>query len=341
MSGWNAPPGGQAPGGGPGYGPQQPGQGQPQPGYGQPNGYEQQSGYGQPNGYEQQSGYGQPNGYEQQSGYGQQPAYGQQGGYGQQPAYGQPAGYGQQSGQQGIYGQPQGQPQYGQAPYGQPGPQQPYGQAPYPPAKKSNAGLIVGLFVGAVALIVVIVVVVVVASGGSGKQYQIATPSSAGGLSQDTSSDSLLRSAAAGAKGQVQSSLGGRVDSVVSATYVDGNRKILFVGATGKFQNPDNLVSKLRGSGSGAGTTQGVSFSWTETDPGVHGGKGACGEGRSTSLTTVRVSFCAWQTTSTFGEVMVMPSVTSIGSSSSTTSVSASELGGIMRRMRPDLEQAK
>jgi hypothetical protein len=283
MSGWNAPPGGQSYGGGPGYGPQQPGFGQ-QPGYGQP-----------------------------------QPGYGQQGGF----------------------GQPQGQPQYGQSPYGQPGPQQPYGQAPYPPAKKSSTGLIIGLVVGAVALVAVIAVVVVVVSGGGGTKYEIATPSSAGGLTQDTSSNSVLKSAAAGARSQAQSTLGGTVDNVVTATYADGDRKILFIGATGKFQNPDSLVSKLR-SRSGSGTTaQGVSFLWTETDPGPHGGKGACGEGRSTTITSVKVSFCAWQTSSTFGEVMVMPSVTSLGSSSSSRSVSASELGAIMRRMRPDLEHAK
>jgi hypothetical protein len=131
------------------------------------------------------------------------------------------------------------------------------------------------------------------------------------------------------------------VDGVVSATYSDGDRKILFIGASGKFPNPNGLVGKLRGSGSGSQSASGVSTTWTEVDPGPHGGKGACGESSSTIATQVKVSFCAWQTSSTFGEVMVMPNVTTLAAAAPPTSVSATELAGIMRRMRPDLELEK
>ena len=112
----------------PSYGQQAAAYGQ-QP-YGQQPSYDQ-GGYGQPAGQGGQ-GYGQGyQNYQQPSDYGQpsgQPGYGQQ--YGQPADYGQPAAgqqaYGQQYGQSGGYGQGAG---YGQEAYGQP--TSTYGQPSY------------------------------------------------------------------------------------------------------------------------------------------------------------------------------------------------------------------
>ncbi|MGD9483019.1 hypothetical protein WDH52_07110 [Streptomyces sp. TRM70308] len=100
--------------------------------------------------------------------YGQQPP--QPGPYGApQPPAGQP-GYGhpqqQPPGQQG-YGYP-GQPggAGGQPPYG--APQQPGGYVPPPPAGKSGKGKVIGLSVGAVAVVGAVIAGVVLLSGGSG-----------------------------------------------------------------------------------------------------------------------------------------------------------------------------
>jgi hypothetical protein len=253
-----------------------------------------------------------------------------------QPDYGQPQPeYGRQSGgHEQSPGQPQyGQAPYGQPPYGQPGPQQqPYGQAAYPPAKKSRTGLVIGLLVGAIALVAVIVVGVVFATGGSGKQYQIVATESAGGL--NLLPDSVPESSPGSSKDkrQYQLEYGGTVDSGVFTTYADGGTDLVFGGVNGKFRDPDKLVSRLRS----ASLLPGVSV-WKDIDPGPHGGKAACGE----NATDPTISFCAWQTSSTFGEIMAMPSPETLRKDLSPKSVSVTELADSMRRMRLDLELEK
>ena len=117
--------------------------------------------------------------------WGQQP-YGQPGPYGQQPQpygqQGQPYGQqGQPYGQQGQPYPPQGMPgqpygQQGQAPY----PQQPYGYPPYGPSpgssggKQSKTGLIVGLAIGAVALVGGGIALILVLTGGGDSPRDVA-----------------------------------------------------------------------------------------------------------------------------------------------------------------------
>ncbi|MBF6328485.1 RDD family protein [Nocardia transvalensis] len=146
----------QYPQGGQTYGQPYPQGGQPYPGPGQ---YAQQPYGQQPYGQQYPPG-GQP--------YGQQTAYGQQPGYGQQP-YGQPQdAYGQQQFGQQQYGQPYGQPHFGQ-------PNVPPGTAPGDLGSRFGARLIDGLIVS-VPMMIVIMILTVVFGGSFWFFYGIAMP---------------------------------------------------------------------------------------------------------------------------------------------------------------------
>ncbi|RAY10700.1 hypothetical protein DPM19_34160 [Actinomadura craniellae] len=246
------------------------------------------------------------------------PPYGPQG-PGPQPGYGPP--------QQPGYGPPQ--PGYGVPQPGGYGP-----QPPYPPRRRSSAPLVIGLLGGGLVLVVVLVLVVALAAAG-GKEYTMSTPSVAGSLRLDTSSSSTTSAAAA--RGQLQSTFN-RVDQVVSAVYTDGTTRFLFLGATGDMGDPDDLLSNLRRAPSPAGS--GVSIAWFETYAGGNEGEAACGMATSTVSSSVRVTTCAWQTESSFGQIVTMPSVTTLNSPRPPY-ISTSALGSIMRQMRPYVETEK
>jgi hypothetical protein len=264
-----------------------------------------------------------------QPGYGQQP--GGQPGYGQQPG-GQP-GYGPQPGGQPGYGpQPGGQPQYGQPQYGQPGP---YGQPPYPP-RKSNTGLIVGLVGGAMALVVLLVVVGVVLAS-SGKEYQVTTPSVAGGLTRDPSGEGSYGQTASLMRTQMRTATNNKVSDVRSAVYGTGSDRYLFIGGNGDLGNPDAF---MRGVRSAAGSTGSINTSVTEVDGGGDG-KAACST-TSTSLPssgTFSIAMCFWATETTFGMIMPIPNTSSL--STTPRSKTTTEVASTMRRMRADIESEK
>ncbi|MCW2904195.1 MAG: hypothetical protein JWO67_6460 [Streptosporangiaceae bacterium] len=272
-----------------------------------------------------------------QPGYGQQP--GGQPGYGQNPYGQQPSaqpGYGQQPGGQ----QPYGQQAPGQQPYGpqQPYGQQPFGQGSYPPPRKSSTGLILGLVGGAVVLVVILVVVIAVVASG-GKQYQIATPATAGGLPRDSSGESSLGSTITNLRSQVRSATNYKVTDVQTAVYKDSSTRYVFIGGTGNLGDPSAFVNGFRSSVSRS-TTGGVTATVEEVDGGG-AGKAVCATVRTTlSTTSFSSAVCAWATETSFGEIIPIPD-TSSSPLSTPTSKSSSEVATTMRSMRADIESAK
>lgn len=245
------------------------------------------------------------------------PPYGGAPGYGQQPPpYGQqPPPYG---------GQPP--PPYGGGPGFSPG----YGP---PPRRKSNAGLIIGLAVGGLALVVVLAVVVVALSA-AGK-HSISTPSSAGGLSRDYSGESSLSSQMTTQRLAIQRATGYKVTDIKTAVYGSGSQRYMFVGGTGKLGDPSKFVSEFRSQVTRSSSSL-TSTTVTElSDPGGDG-KAVCAEIRATvSTTSVTNAVCAWATKTSFGEVIPAPSEPG---SSSPTSRTTSDVADVMRRIRSDVE---
>ncbi|WP_067477371.1 hypothetical protein [Actinomadura hibisca] len=253
--------------------------------------------------------------------------------YGQGPQTPGPQGpYGGVPQGQGPYGPPPGGP-YGPPP-GPPGPGAPYGQSPYggppPGPPKSRAGLVIGLVIGALALIVVAgIVVVVLARAGGGDEYTITTPATVAGRQRDTSTESRLSTQMSSLRSQLESQSGGKIDSFVSAFYKDASggtsltvpQGVMFVGGTGEMGDPDAFVRGFREAGQKAGSVV------TETEPGPHGGKAACGQVSGSGVT---ISQCAWATRSSFGVVVPTTPGTSTGT--------AAEL---MRTFRGEVEQKK
>jgi hypothetical protein len=107
---------------------------------------------------------------------------------------------------------------------------------------------------------------------------------------------------------------------VVSGVYRDPSpslsthQDVIFVGGTGDIGDPDTFIR------SGRPTTN-TNASITDIDPGGDG-KGSCVELAAGSL-----AYCMWATEHSFGIV--------------TANKPATEVAGIMRRMRPDLEHEK
>lgn len=234
--------------------------------------------------------------------YGGGQAYGQ-GGFGQQ-GYGPEAGYGPNPG----YGP---QPGFGtSSPPGGFGP-------PQAPAGRSKTGLIIGLLSGGLVLIIAIVVVVVVAFGS--KRYIVNTPSVAGGYQLKSPSDATTSTIMNAQRSAVRST-GAKIDTVVSGVYQDPSsasstqQDVIFVGGTGDIGDPGTFIR------SGRPTTN-TTASITDIDPGGDG-KGSCVELAAGSL-----AYCMWATEHSFGIV--------------TANKPATEVAGILRRMRPDLEHEK
>jgi hypothetical protein len=184
---------------------------------------------------------------------------------------------------------------------------------------------------------VVLAVVVVVAASG-GKQYQISTPSSAGGLTRDSSGESSSALTMNSLKSQLRSSTFGQIEDVQTAVYSDGTTRYIFVGGTGKLGNPDKFVSGFRSQVSRSSSSS-VSTSVSEVDPGGEG-KGVCASVQTTVLTrSYSSAVCAWATESSFGEIIPLPGTSTL--TTPPTSKTSSEVASTMRSMRRDIETEK
>jgi serine/threonine protein kinase len=258
----------------------------------------------------------------------------------------------------------------GQAPYAPHSPQQgstpppfpapgPYGlQSPYtapsqapPPRQGPNTGLIIGLAGGGLAVIIALVVAVIaVTNSGSpkvtnspaastspatatpaGSGHRILAADSAGGWQRDLGGEQTLRSTINQQRSTLNSTARGQLSGVTTAFYKDPNggtsstgnpAGVIFIGGTGPLGDPDNFVSGFRRS-----ATSNTSTTVTEVSAGSGGGKGVCAELRSAGQT---ISFCAWATEDSFGEIV--PTV---------PGRSTTEMAQLMRTMRPDLEQPR
>ncbi|MGI5164250.1 hypothetical protein ACQEU3_07840 [Spirillospora sp. CA-253888] len=253
--------------------------------------------------------------------------------YGQGPQGPGPQGpYGGVPQSPGPYGGPPPGGPYGPPP-GPPGPGAPFGQSPYggppPGPPKSRAGLVIGLVIGALALIVVAGIVVVVLARAGGDEYTIAAPSSVAGRVRDTSTESQLNSQMSSLRSQLESQTDGKIDTFVSAFYKDSSggttgtmpQGVMFVGGTGDMGNPSAFVRGFREAGRKAGSVV------TEVSPGPNGGKAACGQVSGAGVT---ISQCAWATSSSFGVVVPTTPGTSVSSTAS-----------LMRLFRTQVEREK
>jgi hypothetical protein len=171
-----------------------------------------------------------------------------------------------------------------------------------------------------VVLLVLAVIVVVATGGGASKRYMVGTPPSAGGLVLDRPADGIA-GAAMTQQQAVARATGAKIQTMVAGFYKDPSSSsylpvgVVFVGGTGDMGDPETF---LRGRRPVTGST-----AVTDTDAGGEG-KGVCVMATGGSTAT-----CMWATEHSFG--MVTP----------TTPKSPAELGVLMRRMRPDLEQPK
>lgn len=221
-----------------------------------------------------------------QPGYGapQQPnPYGQP----QQPAPGQP-GQGQ-----GQYGYPQ-QPQPG-APYGQPGfPQQPGQPAgwstapPPPPPGGGGKGKVIGIVVGAVAVVAAIGVGVSLMVGGGGDSYKLSMPAS------------ILSGKYAKGTTQPSQTPTKTVDGLSNATTVEaqygqtGGEMYTISGLYGDVSDPNGVVDKMLQALSSNSSDAPVKVD----PPGFDGTVMKCG------LVAPKMPFCVWGDDSTVALVM-------------------------------------
>ncbi|KQV05444.1 MULTISPECIES: hypothetical protein [unclassified Kitasatospora] len=314
---------------------------QPQQPYGQPP----QQPYGAP-----QPPYGQP---PQQYGYPPQaqPPAGPYGAPPQQPGppqFGQP----QQQSPAPQFGTP---PPYGQAPqYG--APQPPYGQQPYGQQfggpgepKKSSAGLVIGLVIGALVLVGGGIGVWALTSsdspgGGSSSagnstlgKYKLAAPATLpGGYTQKST-----KPESAGALGT-----GGiAYDGGISASYLkgkDATDTIAIGGSWGKFSDPAAVIkagTERFATGANAGADEKVTWKTPlasvdakdEKDP---GGKLSCGVA---SMGTMDVPLCVWANHSTVGTVAFIK----VSLTGKTTPVSLTQAADQARAIRDLVVVAK
>lgn len=260
--------------------------------------------------------------------------------YGGTPGYGQPPQ--QQPGYGGGYGAPQPgygapQPGYGPGPaappgYGAPQPgygPQPGGFGPMPPQrKKSSAGLIVGIILGAVVLVGVVIVVAVAMVGGSGKAYTLANPlpSSAGGMTKTKDADIGSSSG-----NNFRNDVGrlGTINTTLGAQYSLGDKQIIVAGANGSLNDPKNLLTTMQ-----SGESKLILHS---VDAGPNGGSAVCGSETNSGVT---ISVCAFQTTGDFAE-LISQGFPGIGSIASKPGVSETDLHDVMLKFRTDAETAK
>lgn len=194
------------------------------------------------------------------------------------------------------------------------------------PPKKSRTGLIVGLVIGgALALLLLVVAAVVVVHRAGRSTHDIVTPATAGGLPRDAEQEKVLADRLSTAEQQFRTAFGGHIESLDSAVYSKRRSEgdspsgpIVFLGATMKASGtPSDFVAGFRSSASARG------YQVTEVDAGP-GAKGVCAQ----STTSVRISYCAWSTGDSLGELL--PTV---------PGWDAAHLSSLMRDFRPDVER--
>jgi hypothetical protein len=217
-----------------------------------------------------------------------------------------------------------------------PGPGPGFFPPPPPPRRKSNAGLIVGLILGIGAVVTVLIVVIVVVAVAAGAHTIGTPPASAGGLSRDYSTEGRISDDLATQRNMLRKVGGNEIEDVYTAVYGTSSVKYLFVGGNGNL-DPTDLYDDFRsGVTSSTGSTSGVTVDVYRTSSGGDG-EAACATARSTSsLTSVRVSVCAWATENTIG--MIMPIRDPDSSLSTPPSFSYTTVASRMRLMRDDLE---
>jgi hypothetical protein len=213
--------------------------------------------------------------------------------------------------------------------YGAPGPM-PYGP---PPRRSSSAGLIIGLLAGGfVVLILIVVVLVVVISASS--SHTITTPSVAGGMSRDTSTEARISSQLNSQRSIIRRASGYKITNVQSAVYGSGSDKYLFVGGNGDF-DPDDLYTQFRSAVDQETSSNVTTYTIPLADAGGDG-KAVCASVRNRQTsTTYSTAICAWATGDTFGTIMPVPDT---GTLSTARSYSYSQVASTMRLMRDDIE---
>lgn len=194
---------------------------------------------------------------------------------------------------------------------------------------------------GAVLAVGAAIAVPVVSSGSpapsvSAADYRIVTPPNAGGWRISTSGPDGLTLADLEAS-RMQRLVDGKAQHGVASFYTDPatGTTVIFDGASGPLGDPADLIARLRADPTQITTLPGAKVTWHEVDPGPHGGRAACGDVTDPSLSPlVRVPFCVWQTTTSFGQLTQLPNGPGPGN------LTADALADLMRRMRPDLETA-
>jgi hypothetical protein len=170
--------------------------------------------------------------------------------------------------------------------------------------------------------------------------YKIRTPSVAGGWKISASGPGGFTTADLQAS-RLQILVDGKARHAVAAFYddpatsTDPNTgiQVVFDGATGSLGNPAGLIARLRADPNLVTTLPGAIVTWHEVAPGPHGGRAACGDVTDPAVSALaRVPFCAWQTTTTFGQLTLLPNA--LGP----LTMTADALGDLMRRMRLDVE---
>jgi hypothetical protein len=225
-----------------------------------------------------------------------------------------------------------------------PAPPEPPPDPDQPPAIAPRRAARTWWLLGAGAVVAAgIAVAAVVLGGGSSPTpttYRIATPHVAGGLVLDASGASAFTAAELQGS-SIQQLVGGKAQQAVSASYTDPatGTQVLFDGATGPLGDPARLMATLNAGPALITQLPGGSIVWTAVDPGAHGGRAACGAASSSLAPTIRIPICVWQTTTTVGELVQLPA-TGAALLPDPGIISGDALGGVMRRMRADLEVA-
>jgi len=245
-------------------------------------------------------------------------------GAGSQPGYGPPP-----AGGPAPAGGPV--PPYGGAP--QPSPS-PYGPPAPPPRRGLGAGVILLLVGGGLAVVLVLAVVLFVVNGES--THTISTPPTAGGLPRNTAAESELGTQITQQRTTLQRAAGGRLEDVKTAVYGSGTNRWLFLGGTGKVEDPDDFVKGFRQSATSSNTGL-VRTTVNELSDAGGDGVGVCAEIRSTiGSSSYTTALCSWATKSSFGAVYPAPERTS--ALSAPPSYSAADVAEMMRRIRADVE---
>lgn len=165
--------------------------------------------------------------------------------------------------------------------------------------------------------------------------YRIATPHSAGEWRISNGPSNL--SPADLSDSEIQRMAGGLAKNAVTAFYTrtSPSTVVIFHGATGPLGDPAGLINRLHANPNLISEIPGASVTWREVAPGPHGGRAACGDVTSSGVLPVTIPFCVWQTTTSLGQFVQLPSP---GIESG--ALSPDDLGAVMRSLRGDLEAA-